>query len=99
MQDPVYSRFSCGEKDDQAIGMGLSYGWIDLYPFMLPGQSIDVTDVPDGRYRLRVEVDERGWFREERRDNNVTWTDLTLHATRKGDRVLRNVEQGPSIPD
>jgi Lysyl oxidase len=97
-QDAVYSRFSCGNKDDTAIGMGLSWGWADLYPFMLPGQSVDVTDVRDGRYRLRVEVDEQAWFREARRDNNVTWTDLTLATTARGGRILREVEQGPSIP-
>jgi hypothetical protein len=79
--------------------MGLSWGWGDLYPFLLPGQSIDVTDIPDGRYRLRIEVDERRWFREARRDNNVTWTDLTLATGAKGERTMRDVQQGPSIPD
>jgi hypothetical protein len=99
-QDAVYSRHSCGSStDDAAIGMGLSWGWGDLYPFALPGQSIDVSDLPDGRYRLRVEVDERRWFRESQRGNNVAWTDLTLDTAGKGDRVLRDIEQGPSIPD
>ena len=97
-QEAVYSRLSCGNKEDTAIGMGLSWGWADLYPFMLPGQSVDVTDLPDGRYRLRVEVDARRWFREERRDNNVTWTDLTLATGARGARILRDVRQGPSIP-
>jgi hypothetical protein len=98
-QDAVYSRLSCGTKDDTAIGMGLTWGWGDLYPFLLPGQSIDVTDVPGGRYRLQVEVDEKRWFHEARRDNNITWTDLTLATAASGARVLRNVKQGPSIPD
>lgn len=99
VQEAVYIRQSCGGEDDQAIGMGLSWGWGDLYPFALKGQSIDVTDVPDGRYRLRVEVDERRWFRDENRDNNVTWTDLTLATGANGDRILRDAKQGPSIPD
>jgi Lysyl oxidase len=98
-QEAVYSRFSCGEHDDTAVGMGLSWGWGDLYPFALPGQDVDVTDVPDGRYRLRVTVDERRWFREARRDNNVTWTDLTLATTASGTRIVRDIQQGPSIPD
>ena len=58
--------------------MGLSYGWIDRYDFRLPGQSIDVTDLPDGKYRLWLDVDEQPWFHEKRRDNNVTWADLDL---------------------
>jgi hypothetical protein len=99
-QDPVYSRFSCGSStSDTAIGMGLSWGWSDLYPFMLPGQSVDVTDVPDGRYRLLVEVDDQKWFHEASRRNNVTWTDLTLATTPNGARLIRDVKQGPSIPD
>ena len=98
-QVEVYSRQSCGGEGDAAIGMGLSWGWGDIYPFMLPGQSVDVTDIRDGRYRLRVEVDERRWFREARRDNNATWTDLTLATIGRGDRILRDIRQGPSIPD
>jgi hypothetical protein len=98
-QSEVYSRLSCGSRNDDAIGMGLSWGWGDLYPFMLPGQSIDVTDVPDGRYRLQVRVDQHEWFREASRDNDLTWTDLTLATNANGARVLRNVDQGPSIPD
>ena len=98
-QEAVYSRHSCGSStSDTAVGMGLSWGWGDLYPFELPGQDVDVTDVPDGSYRLRVAVDEKTWFREARRDNNVTWTDLTLATTPSGERVLRDVRQGPSIP-
>jgi hypothetical protein len=98
-QEAVYPRQSCGDEGDDAIGMGLSWGWGDLYPFLLPGQSIDVTDIPDGRYRLRIEVDEGRWFREARRDNNATWTDLTLASGTTGERILRDVDQGPSIPD
>jgi hypothetical protein len=98
-QAEVYSRHSCGGEDDEVIGMGLSWGWGDIYPFMLRGQSIDITNIPDGRYRLRVEVDERRWFREALRSNNVTWTDLTLATTAGGARILRDLRQGPSIPD
>ncbi len=99
-QDPVYSRYSCGSStSDTAVAMGLSWGWSDLYPFMLPGQDVDVTNVPDGRYRLRVEVDPLRWFHETRRDDNVTWTDLTLATSSSGGRVLRDIKQGPSIPD
>ena len=36
---------------------GLSVGWIDVYSKSLPGQNIDITDVPDGHYWLESEVD------------------------------------------
>jgi len=96
-QDVVYPRQGCGNEHDTAIGMGLSWGWMDIYPFRLQGQSIDVTDVPDGRYRLWVEVDENQWFREARRDNNTSWTDLELITRPNGSRRVRNVTSGPPI--
>jgi hypothetical protein len=96
-QNVVYSRFGCGTQDDTAIGMGLSRGWQDVYPFALPGQSIDVTDVPDGKYRLWIEVDEYKWFKEKRRDNNVSWADLELVTKANGARDVRNVVASPPI--
>ncbi len=36
---------------------GLSVGWADIYSKDLPGQNIDITDVPDGVYWLEAVVD------------------------------------------
>lgn len=96
-QNPVYSRLACGKQENRAIGMGMSYGWIDRYDFRLPGQSIDVTDLPDGKYRLWLDVDEKHWFREKRRDNNVTWADFDLVTKKNGSRAVTNLESGPPI--
>ena len=93
----VYSRISCGKEDDKAIGMGLSHGWLDAYAYALPGQSIDVTDLPDGDYRLWTEADVERWFRETRRDNNVTWVDIALRTKENGARDVRLVKSGPPI--
>ena len=76
--------------------MGLSSGWEDIYPFKLPGQSVDVTDIPDGKYRLWVEADETGWFREATRDNNVTWVDLELVDKVDGSRFAARDRDGPT---
>ena len=92
--DPVYVHESCGKEDDVRIGMGLSPGWEDIYPFVLPGQTIDVTDVPDGMYRMWVTVDESGWFRDRNRANNVTWVDLEL-VTKGKNRFAGVVRTGP----
>jgi hypothetical protein len=35
---------------------GLTRGWKDIYSASLPCQLIDITDVPPGDYRLRIEV-------------------------------------------
>jgi hypothetical protein len=96
-QNPGYSRFACGKKEDREIGMGLSYGWIDRYDFRLPGQSIDVTDVPDGKYRLWLDVDEHHWFHETRRDNNVNWVDFELVTKKNGSRAIESKVNGPPI--
>ena len=91
---PQYSRLSCGKQDTSRIAMGLSIGWGDTYPFNLPGQRIDVTDLADGRYRLWADVDESGWFREASRANNRTWVDILL--TSKDElRFARVVAVGP----
>ena len=93
--EAVYSRESCGDKNDTQIGMGLSPGWGDTYHFVLPGQYIDVSGLPDGRYRLWAEVDERGWFREVTRDNNRTWVDIELSTRPDRLRTALIVEVGP----
>ena len=89
-----YSRKSCGKEDSSTIGMGLSPGWRDTYAFNLPGQSIDVTDLPDGRYRVWADVDESGWFREANTSNNRTWVDIEL-STKDDLRFALIVKVGP----
>jgi hypothetical protein len=65
-----YKSESCGSEGSRRIGMGLSIGWADVYALNIPGQSIDVTDIPDGRYRLVARADEPGWFHESDTRNN-----------------------------
>ncbi len=95
--EAAYSRRSCGDENDTAVGMGLSLGWGDTYSIELPGQSIDVTRIPDGSYRLWTRADRNGWFREARLDNNVTWVNVRLSTSRKGVRAVRITSLGPVI--
>lgn len=97
----VYSAHSCGEEGDSLIGVGLSVGWSDVYRQALPGQSIDVTGLPAGRYRLWTEIDEQAWFREATRANNRTWLDLELRKTPSGfaaDTIGRGPSPSPLFP-
>jgi hypothetical protein len=97
-RDAVFSRNTCGDaQDDMSVGMGLSQGWVDIYAYALPGQSIDITDVKDGNYRLYDSVDEAGWFREAKRANNVSWANIALSTKANGDRVVRVTNPGPPI--
>jgi Lysyl oxidase len=47
---PVY--VACGD-----VGQGMSVGWGDTYGNQLAGQSIDLTGLPDGDYKLIIEAD------------------------------------------
>jgi len=86
-------------QDASSIRMGLSVGWRDIYPAALPNQYIDISDLPEGRYRLWAEADpstdERpnGWFVESVEDNNDTWVDFELDPESETVRVLGS---GPS---
>ena len=91
----VHSRESCGDEDDDAISMGVSPGWQDTYKWVLPGQRISIDGLPDGTYRLWSEADERGWFREMTRDNNLTWVDFELSTRPDGVRTALVVDVGP----
>lgn len=93
--EAVHSRHSCGHEDDDLIGMGLSPGWGDTYTWVLPGQSIDITDLPDGKYRLWAEADRRRWFREVTRDNNRTWVDFDLSTNADRVRFAQITKVGP----
>lgn len=61
-------------KDDKTMSMGLSRGWGDVYPRNLPSPTTGITGLPDGTYRFWAEADPEGWFFEETRDNNVSWS-------------------------
>lgn len=77
-EEGVYSVHSCGHEDDEAIRMGMSAGWSDVYNFALPGQSIDIGDLEDGDYRVIAEADPSGWFTEASLESNSTWLDFAL---------------------
>ena len=80
---PTYS--SCGPSATQ----GLSVGWGDKYTWNLAGQSIDITDVPNGDYWLVSTadpehlIDEGGGARET---NNTAAAKIRLRGN--GVRVL-----------
>ena len=51
--------------------MQLSSGWADLYSAGIPCQWIDVTDVPNGEYKLRVTVNAAKSLDEDDRAPNA----------------------------
>ncbi|WP_119068834.1 lysyl oxidase family protein [Rubrobacter indicoceani] len=73
---PYYTH--CGDNTDLVVTMGLSRGWGDIYPYTLPDQYVDITGLPDGRYRMVGTADEANWFRESNEANNITSVNLKI---------------------
>ena len=63
--------------------MTVSSGWADIYANGIPCQWIDVTDLPDGDYQLRVTVNAAKTFVEDDRIPNSVSVPVRI----RGDRV------------
>ncbi|MEW5701591.1 MAG: lysyl oxidase family protein [Candidatus Zixiibacteriota bacterium] len=57
---------------------GISVGWLDLYSKGLPGQNIDITDVPPGVYWLEAEADPDNKILEANEGNNTARVKVTI---------------------
>jgi hypothetical protein len=71
------------------VRQGISMGWGDDYGAFLEGQSIDVTGVPAGTYRLVHTVNASGRVRERTRANNSA--SMRIALSRAGGRVAVTV--------
>jgi hypothetical protein len=91
----AHASTECGGRFDRDIAMGLSVGWGDEYQWYLLDQTIEITGVPDGRYRLRAIADPADQLEESDETNNDTWTVVEL-LTAGGVRRVEVVEQGPA---
>lgn len=72
---PVYTRSATqycreGQPNVAQVFEGISAGWLDYYPFDLPFQWVDVSDVSPGRYRLASDVDPDNYVFERNEANN-----------------------------
>ena len=71
---PQTEQFTGCDIDQQ----GISVGWIDIYDKGLPGQSVDVTDLPNGIYWLEGEFDPGHRFLESNIENNISKIKVAL---------------------
>ena len=56
----------------------MSRGWGDTYDTSLPDQAIDITDLPDGRYRVGITADILGAVRESDETNNTATMEISI---------------------
>ena len=80
---------SAGAPPNAAFGgcnrgvQGISVGWGDTYGANLPGQELDVSDVPDGRYAIRSTADPEDRLLETDDTNNT----VVMYVELTGDRI------------
>ena len=60
---------------------GLSVGWVDVYDHYLPGQSIDISGLPDGTYALMSTADPYNLIQESDETNNAAVVYLEIKGT------------------
>jgi len=78
---------ACGNASAIAIRETLDTGWGDTYAQFLPGQSFDVTDLPNGTYFIEVTANPDHRLYERSTTNNVSLRRVILGGTR-GDRTV-----------
>jgi len=61
---------------------GLSVGWADVYDHYLPGQSIDISGLPDGMYALMSTADPYNLIQESNESNNASVVYLEIEGPR-----------------
>lgn len=75
----------CQTNDGGRVLMGTSRGWGDIYRWSIAFQWIDITDLPNGKYKVRVVVDPPlatgGFFAESDESNNRSWTKIRIGAS------------------
>ncbi len=93
---PVFLESDCeGAAWVTSLHMGTSVGWGDQYPWHMVEQSIDLTGIPDGTYRIREIADPFDWFEELDETNNETWIDVSIATSAGGIPTVKVVGRAP----
>jgi hypothetical protein len=78
----------CGEESSLWIRETLPLGWGDTYLQAAPGQSFDITGVPNGTYFIAVRANPEGILYETTKSNNLTLRKVILGG-QPGARTVR----------
>ncbi len=71
---------ACGEPGSLWIREVLAAGWGDTYTQYRPGQSFEITDLPNGTYYIQVHANPDGVLLEGSTDNNLALRKIKLHG-------------------
>ena len=78
---------ACGEEGSLWIREVLQVGWGDTYTQYRPGQSFDITDLPNGKYFVKVLANPDGVLRESDTSNNEALRRIYLRG-KPGERFV-----------
>ncbi len=84
----------CGQPRSLWVREVLNAGWGDTYYQSVAGQAFDITDVPNGRYIVRMRTDPRGVMRQQRTENDVALRRIRLSGRPGARRVHVRPYQG-----
>lgn len=79
---------ACGFSNSLWTRETLPLGWGDTYFQSLPGQSFNITDVPNGTYYIRIEANPSGALYEQSTANNVELRAIVIKGTEGRRRVV-----------
>ena len=85
---------SCGGPGALWIREVLDVGYGDTYSQYVSGQAFDITDLPNGTYRVRVHVNPTGSILESTSDNDVEDREIQLLGTPGSRRVVVGLWHG-----
>jgi len=68
---------------------GISVGWVDQYHHATPGQFVDMTGVPAGRYYLVTTANPDGGFLESNLANNRAWVAVNVERESNGNPKVK----------
>jgi hypothetical protein len=71
----------CGDLNSIALREAMPVGWGDTYFQSLPGQSFDITTVPNGIYQIEVAANPAGRLFETTTADNVARRTVTISGT------------------
>jgi hypothetical protein len=80
------ARSVCQTNASGRVPMGVSVKWGDIYPSTIAYQWVDITDVPNGKYKLRIFADAptadapAGTFTESDDTNNEGWVKIRIEG-------------------
>ncbi|WP_416985586.1 lysyl oxidase family protein [Streptomyces sp. T028] len=79
---------ACGEKSSISVREVLDVGSGDTYTQYRPGQSFDVTDLPNGTYYIQVVANPAKRLKETNVNNNISYRKVVLGGT-PGNRTVK----------